>query len=265
MEFAGKIVVVTGGACGIGRALSQAASDHGAKAIIVADHDVSKARQTAAAIGGRAVAVDVGNQESVAALVDNVENDIGPIDIYCSNAGLSFPNLEDVDTAEISDHIWQQSWNINVMSHVYAARIVIPRMKLRGQGAFAVTVSAAGLLNQIGNAPYGTSKYAALGFAENLAISHGDEGIYVAAICPQGVRTDMIAGMENGPVAVDGILSPEDVAEEVIKGFEAEQFLILPHPQVKEQLKRKVENHEGWLHDMFMLKERLNRIVGLAG
>ncbi|WP_350334545.1 SDR family NAD(P)-dependent oxidoreductase [Coralliovum pocilloporae] len=265
MELTGKTVVVTGGARGVGRALAEAASDHGAAHIVVADRDFSAARQTARGLGAQAIAVDVASQDSVSALVEQVENEIAPIDLYCSNAGVVFPAELTDESAAASDEVWQKSWQVNVMSHVHAARALVPRMKARGGGAFLMTVSAAGLLNQIGNAPYGVSKYAALGFAENLAIMHGKDNIQVCALCPQGVQTDMIAGLDNSSVAVDGMVRPEDVAEAAFRGLEEGRFMILPHPQVQEHFKRKASDYDGWIGGMRRLKDRLDNIVGMTG
>lgn len=265
MDLTGKTVVVTGAARGIGRALAEAASDHGAAHIVLADRDLVVARQAAKGIGGHALSVDVASRESVSALIDSVERDLAPIDLYCSNAGI-IPAPTGSDSAiGLADEAWETSWQVNVMGHVYAADALFPRMKSRGGGVFLMTVSAAGLLNQIGNAPYGVSKYAALGFAENLAIMHGEDGIHVSTLCPQGVQTNMIAGLENSSIAVDGIIRPEDVAEAAMTGLAEQRFMILPHPQVRDYFQKKAADYDSWVGGMRRLRDRLSNIVGITG
>lgn len=250
MQVAGKVVVVTGGASGIGRALCQRFAKEGAKAVIVADVNEEGAKAVAAEIQGMAVACDVGREDDIIRMVRFTEKNAGPVDIFCSNAGILV-----IGGVEVATESWQRIWEINVMSHVYAARAIIPGMIERGGGAILITASAAGLLSQIGSAPYSVTKHAAVGLAENIAITYGDQGIKVFALCPQAVRTGMIR--EDGSVAgVDGMMEPEQLADTVVEAFEKETFLILPHPEVHTYMQRKASDYDRWLQGMRRLKTR---------
>ena len=265
MKVDGKIVVVTGGASGIGRALAEHFAREGAAAVVVGDIDGPGAERVGEAIGGAGFACDVSREADILHLIEQTEARYGPIGLFCSNAGI----LQGLDRtsdhpAGAADELWARSWSVNVMAHVWAARALVPRMRERGGGWFLHTVSAAGLLSQVGSAIYSTTKHAAIGFAENLAISHRDHGIRVAILCPQGVDTAMIRQGPVGPAAFDGVLSPEDVAESVIRGLEAETFLILPHPQVLGYYRAKAENYDRWLGGMGKL-QRLMRERDPAG
>ncbi len=252
MDLAGKHVVVTGGGNGIGAALCRRFAAAGARAVVVADRDEEGAATVAAEVGGLGLAVDVGDQQQVRSLVERAEARNGAIDLFCSNAGISVHG-----GVETSDADWQRIWDVNLMAHVYGARAVLPSMLARGQGYLLQTASAAGLLSQIGSAPYAVTKHAAVGLAEWLAITHGDQGIKVSVLCPQAVRTAMTAGMEQGGVAgVDGMIEPEAVAQAVVEGLADERFLILPHPEVREYMRRKTADHDRWLRGMRRLQAR---------
>ena len=252
MELSGKHVVVTGGAGGIGAAMCRRFAAEGAGALVVADLDGPGAEAVAAEVGGLGLAVDVADDAQVQGLVARAEEANGPIDLFCSNAGIAV-----VGVVEAPNEEWQRSWNINVMAHVYAARAVIPGMIERGGGYLLNTVSAAGLLSQIGSGPYSATKHAGIGLAESLSITYGDRGIKVSVLCPQAVRTAMTAGVDGGGVAgVDGMIEPEEVAEVVVKGLAAERFLILPHPTVETYMKRKVDDYDRWLGGMRRLQAR---------
>lgn len=252
MQVAGAVVVVTGGASGIGRALARRFDAEGARTVVVADRDGDGARRVADEIGHVSYAVDVAREEQVATLVDRVEREHGPIDLFCSNAGVLA-----VGGAELPDDEWRRCLDVNVMSHVWAARHLVPRMLERGGGHLLNTASAAGLLIQIGSAPYTVTKHAAVGFAEWLAVTYGDRGLGVSVLCPQAVDTAMTAGIEGGGVAgIDGMLSPEAVADAVVEGLAADRFLILPHPEVAEYERRKVDDRERWLAGMRRLQAR---------
>ncbi len=251
MDIQDKVVAVTGGGSGIGRALALEAHRRGARTVVVGDINEDAAKACGTACGGRGWAMDAGDDASVAGFIAAAEAFAGPIDLYCSNAG-----IHRAGGVETSLDDWQACWDVNVMSHTYAARQLAPGLAERG-GWFLITVSAAGLLSQIGSATYATTKHAALGFAEWLSIAWGDRGLGVSALCPQAVRTDMIAGLDDGGVAgLDGILEPEAVASAAFDGIAAGSFLILPHPSVAEYVQRKASDPDRWLRGMRRLQER---------
>jgi NAD(P)-dependent dehydrogenase (short-subunit alcohol dehydrogenase family) len=250
MEVREKVIVVTGGALGIGRALSQQFAREGARAIVVADVNEAGVKAVAEEVKGRAVTCDVRKEGDVIHLVRFAEETFGTIDFFCSNAGIMV-----IGGVEVANNDWQRIWEINVLSHVYAARAVFPGMIKRGGGVFMITASAAGLLSQIGSAPYSVTKHAAVGLAENLAITYGDQGIKVFALCPQAVRTAM-AGPDGGVAAVDGLMEPDQLAEAVIEGLKREEFLILPHPEVRTYMQRKTADYNRWLEGMRRLQTR---------
>ncbi|MEM9176896.1 MAG: SDR family NAD(P)-dependent oxidoreductase [Myxococcota bacterium] len=246
MDVKGKNIVVTGGGNGIGRALSQRFAKEGAGHVTVVDLDAGSAAEVAGAIGGTAHGVDVGNREAMVELARSVEQVQGPIDLFVSNAGIITPG-----SVEATVDSWQKIWDVNVMAHVHAAHAILPGMLERGEGAFLNTCSAAGLLTQIGSAPYSVTKHASVAFAEWLSITYGDQGIKVFALCPQAVNTAMTAGTEAGGVAgVDGMLEPTDIANAVIDGLAAESFLILPHPEVATYFQRKAGDYDRWIRGM---------------
>ena len=259
MQLSGKTVIVTGGGSGIGRALCDAFHQAGAKRIVVADVDLQSAERVAAAVGGVAFHCDVANEADVRSLIETTESEFGPVDLYCSNAGVALGFAPRVDNAAAGpDELWQSAWSINVMGHVYAVRNLIPRMKPRAGGYFLITVSAAGLLTQIGSAIYSTTKHAAVGFAENIAIAHRDDGIKVSILCPQAVDTPLLRRLPSGPQSVDGILLPAQVAQAAIQGLEDETFLILPHAEVQEYMRRKTEDRDRWINGMARLQRRMS-------
>lgn len=253
MELKDKIVVVTGAASGIGRALAIRFAAEGAKSVICADLNLVGAQETAQEINGVALEVNVGREEDIASMIDKVENEIGPIDLFFSNAGILA-----IGGVEVANEEWQRIWDVNVMSHVWAARHMIPRMVARGGGYLLSTASAAGLLNQVGSAPYGVTKHAAVGLAEWLAITHGDDGIKVSVLCPQAVRSEMTRGHEEGVAAMDGMLEPEVVADACVETIRNETFLVLPHPEVLTYMRNKTENYDKWIGGM----RKLNRLYG---
>lgn len=258
MDIKDKIVVVTGGAEGIGAGLSRAFAKAGAAVVVVADRNGDGAEAVAKEIGGEAVTLDVSDGAAVAAMVADIEARHGRIDLFCSNAGVGDGDPDKQNAASSPDAVWQRAWGVNVMAHVYAARAVTPGMAKRGEGYILNTVSAAGLLSQIGGAVYSTTKHAAIGFAEALAITHGDQGIKVSVLCPQGVDTAMLrAGGDNQPQNLDGVLTPDQVAQCVIEGLAAERFLILPHPEVLTYMQRKATDYDRWLGGMRRLRAKI--------
>ncbi|HLJ86353.1 MAG TPA: SDR family oxidoreductase [Candidatus Angelobacter sp.] len=254
MQIQGKVVVVTGGANGIGRALCKAFAAEGARAVVVADLDEKGAQQVAAEIKGVAMPTNVGKEADVKRLVENTTAQFGKVDIFCSNAGIATqggPEAPDVE--------WQRIWEINVMAHIYASRAVLPQMLARKEGYLVQTVSAAGLLMQIGSAPYSVTKHAAMSFAEYLAVTYGEQGVRVSALCPQGVRTNMLLNAEfgGGAFLMEGALEPEQVAGEVMKAIVEERFLILPHPEVAKFFQNKANDYERWLRGMRKLQAKM--------
>lgn len=254
MEVRDRIVVVTGGGSGIGRALCERFAAEQARGVVVADQDEALAREVASSIGGLAITTDVAIECDLQRLVEFTTDELGPIDLFCSNAGII-----QTGGVETSDADWQRIWEVNVMSHVFAARAVLPGMLARGEGYLLQTASAAGLLTQLGSAAYSVTKHAAVGFAEWLSITHAAAGIKVSCLCPQGVRTQMLHRATGG--IADHIretaLDPEQVADAVIAGLAAEQFLILPHPEVAEYFLHKASDYDRWLRGMRRLQERL--------
>jgi NAD(P)-dependent dehydrogenase (short-subunit alcohol dehydrogenase family) len=256
MEIANRIIVVTGGASGIGKAMVQRFVADGARHVVAADLDGEGAAAVAAALNApdrvQGVALDVADESAVAALIERIETEVGPIDIFCSNAGIGIGR-----GIETSNDTWDTIWQVNTMAHVYAARHLIPRMAARGGGYLVNTASAAGLLSQIGSVTYAVTKHAAVALAEWLSITHGDDGIRVSVLCPQAVNTPMIANTEAGGVAgVDGLVEPEQVAECVVDALREERFLILPHPVVAEYMQRKAGDYDRWLRGMRRLQAR---------
>jgi NAD(P)-dependent dehydrogenase (short-subunit alcohol dehydrogenase family) len=255
MELTGKVIVVTGAARGIGRALARRFVLAKPKALVVADIEGDGAASVAREVGGVAITCDVSREADVKRLIDEVQSSHGSIDVFCSNAGIAVGG-----GPEAPDAAWQHIWEVNVMSHVYVARHVLPGMLARKDGYIIGTVSAAGLLNHFFAAPYGVTKAAALSFFEWLSIVHGEDGIRVSCLCPQGVRTEMLEA-ERLQLGVNfltaGALEPEAVAEAVVEGIGTEQFLILPHPEVAEYFRRKATDYDRWLRGMRRLRQNL--------
>jgi NAD(P)-dependent dehydrogenase (short-subunit alcohol dehydrogenase family) len=258
MDVKDKVVAITGAANGIGYALARRFQREGARGVALADLDGDKVSAVALQIGALGVGCDVGREDQVQNFVQQTVNRFGPIDLFCSNAGIALADPDPNNAASASNDEFERNWRIHVMAHVFAARAVLPSMVARGSGYFLNTVSAAGLLSQIGSATYSASKHAAIGFAESLAITHRDQGIKVSVLCPQAVRTAMIGDEpEKGSASVDGIISTDEVAEAVIRGLAAERFLILPHPKVGDYIMRKAADYDRWLGGMAKLRRSL--------
>ena len=263
MEHAGRHVVLTGGASGIGRALARARAGEGPRAVVLADLDGQAAQAIAQEIGGLALETDVSQEALIKALVVRAREANGPIDLFCSNAGIAGP----AGGPEAPDDQWQRTWEINVMAHVWAARALLPEMVARGEGYLLNTASAAGLLTQVGALAYSATKHAAVSVAEWLAINYGDAGVKVSCLCPQGVRTPMLDLALDDPVGAapllaEGVLEPEDVAAAVIAGIREERFLILPHEAVAKHMALKGTQPERWLRGMRRLVRETRRAGG---
>jgi len=265
MQVAGNVVVVTGGGNGIGKALCEEFRRAGAAKVIVADLDSNAARAVAATVDGAAFKCDVAQEKDIFHVIDETERQFGPIALFCSNAGIGggFDPLSQ-NAGGTSDEPWARSWAVHVMAHVYAARHLVPRYKARGGGYFLNTISAAGLLSQVGSPAYSTTKHAAVGFAENLAISHKADNIRVSILCPQGVDTNLLRSVPRGPQSGDGDLAPEQVAKDALAGIAQEAFLILPHPQVLGYMRKKTENYDRWISGMAKIQAKLREEHGKA-
>jgi NAD(P)-dependent dehydrogenase (short-subunit alcohol dehydrogenase family) len=250
MEINDRVAIITGGGGGIGSAVARRWMADGARAVVVVDRDGDAARAVGDEIGGLGLEVDVTDEAAIIDLVERVERDIGPIDIFFSNAGAGVSG-----GVEASNAAWQMQWELHVMSHVYAARAVLPSMTARREGYLVHTASAAGLLAAVGSIPYSVTKAACIKLAETIAIAHGDDGIGVSVLCPQGVNTAM-APRQLGNGATDGIVEPEYVAEVVTAAVREGRFLILPHPEVQTYVERKAADPDRWLKGMRRLRTR---------
>jgi NAD(P)-dependent dehydrogenase (short-subunit alcohol dehydrogenase family) len=260
MELTDKVAIVTGGAGGIGKALAQKFVEEGARGVVVADLERADPAAVAEELGERAVgfAGDVSDEATVRALIARAEEAFGPVDLFCANAGVAVGiGLED------DEAVWDQAFGVNIRSHIYAARALVPGWIERGGGYFLTTASAAGMLTQIGSAPYAVTKHAAVAFAEWLSVTYGSSGIRASCLCPMGVNTAMLnAGMADddsvtaGDVvrAAGGVVEPEQVADDVIAALREERFLILPHPEVLTFFQRKAADYDRWLAGMRRLQ-----------
>jgi NAD(P)-dependent dehydrogenase (short-subunit alcohol dehydrogenase family) len=258
MELRGSVVVVTGGARGIGRALAERFLAEGAAGVAVVDLEAASVEATAAALGEQAIglAADVSELGALTKAVDAAEAAFGPVTLFCANAGIATGV-----GLEAPDEVWERTWKVNTFAHVQAARVMVPRWLERGGGHLLVTASAAGLLSQIGDGPYSTTKAAAVGFAEWLSITYGDRGVGVSCLCPQGVRTDMVLGgageLGAEVVIAQGLIEPTEVADAVATGLADDRFLILPHLEVAEYIVRKATDRDRWLAGMRRLQARI--------
>ena len=247
MDLRDRVAVVTGGASGIGKAMALRFAAEGARRVVVVDLNAEGAEAVAEEIGTDAaagVACDVADEAALSEVLER----FGPVDVFCANAGIG--TGQGIDAP---DEVWEQILDVNVRAHIIAARLLVPGWLERGEGYFVATASAAGVLTQVGDAPYSVTKHAAVAFAEWLAMTYGDQGIRVSALCPQGVRTPLLTGALDGHLAAKAvaaagkILEPSEVASAVVDGLEAERFLILPHPEVAEFVRRKAADPDRWL------------------
>lgn len=254
MDPKDKVAIVTGGASGIGRSIARRLASVGARGVVVADLQLPQAQAVADEIGGLALRCDVAQEADIQALVAAARERYGRVDIYVSNAGI----LGRLGGVELEDPLWESMWRIHGMAHVWAARAVLPEMLARGAGYFLVTASAAGLLSIVESAPYAVTKHAALAFAEWLRIAYGRRGLGVSCLCPQAVQTAMTATVRDGggSAAQDGVLPPEQVADEVLRAMHDGRFLVLPHPEVAQYFRSKGQDYERWLGGMQKLHAR---------
>jgi NAD(P)-dependent dehydrogenase (short-subunit alcohol dehydrogenase family) len=271
VELTGRTVVVTGGASGIGKAMAERFAMEAAQGVVVADIDEAGAVAAAADVPGAAIGFgcDVTDEAQVNALIDRAEQEFGTVDIFCANAGIGLGSRLDA-----SDEEWKQVMDVNLMSHVYAARRLVPAWLERGEGYFVSTASAAGMLSQIGDVTYTVSKHGAVAFAEWLAITYGARGLRVSCLCPMGVNTPLVQrglemederGLGAKIVAASGeLLDPADVAKDVMAALRDERFFILPHPVVGEFYRRKGDDHDRWLNGMRRLQARVEEATRQA-
>ena len=256
MKLGGRTVVVTGAAGGIGRALALRCAADGAR-VAVTDIQAEALERVGDSLGAGhvVVAADVSDSEAMSGLIDRVESELGPVEVFFANAGVAIGE----DPVDTPDEVWDRAFAVNIRAHVLAARRLLPGWLDRGEGYFVATASAAGLLTQIGSAPYAVTKHAAVAFAEWLSVTYGDRGVRVSCLCPMGVRTAMLAGDGLGERVVrsaGAVLEPEDVAGAVVAAIDREQFLILPHPEVLTFFQRKALDYERWLAGMRRLQSR---------
>ena len=254
MNLKNKNIVITGGADGIGKALAKRFLNESPNSVHLIDINPNVIH-VAELMGVKGYIVDVSNPNKLESTLNDIINQIGTVDLFCSNAG-----IQEFGTLSTTDDAWNKTWQVNVMSHIYAARVLIPHMIENKDGYFLITVSAAGLLNMPGAMSYATTKHAALGLAENLSIMYGDQGVKVSVLCPQLVETDMVTSTgvldKNHPLMRDGLLSPNQVADDTVEGLKKEDFLILPHPQVLQYIQGKAHDYDGWLASIRRLVEK---------
>ena len=251
MDVTNKRVVVTGAASGIGKALCEAFHQAEAQSVIAVDMNLDGAQETADSVDGIAVQANVGNEKDIIDVIQKADEYVGGTDIFCSNAGIGgVPGFFEVEASD-----WQNIWDVNVQSHIFAAKYVLPQMIERGEGYLVNTSSAAGLLTQLGAAGYSVTKAAAVSFAEWVKITYGEKGIGVSCLCPQAVRTAMTA-QGPGVAGVDGMMEPDVVAQEVLKCISEEKFLVLPHTEVAEYVSRKGNDRDRWISGMQRLQKQ---------
>jgi NAD(P)-dependent dehydrogenase (short-subunit alcohol dehydrogenase family) len=245
MEIRGKVAVVTGGGSGIGAGAAKRFVQEGARGVVVADLNLPNAERVAREIGAVAMQCDVSRESDIQQLVAQARERFGQVDIYFSNAGI----LGTPGGLELDDALWQKMWEVHGMAHVWAARAVVPEMIERGEGYFLITASAAGLLNIVESAPYGVTKHAAVAIAEWLRIAYGRRGLRVSCLCPQSVATAMTA-QGTGSAGLDGVLTTDQVAEDIVQVMREEKFLVLPHPEVAKYFQNKGQDYDRWLGGM---------------
>ena len=249
MEIKDKVVVITGAASGIGRAMARRFRDEGAKQLVIADMNADGLNTVAQETGAHAIVTNVSLESDVNQLISTAQSSYGKIDLLCNNAGIGVGG-----GPETPNDDWQRIWDINVMAHVFAARAALPDMVKRGDGYILNTASAAGLLTQVGSAPYAVTKHAAVSFAEWLSVTYGDRGVKVSCLCPQAVKTAMTADNPDGVASIDGMMEPEELCNSVVETIREETFLVLPHPEVLTYMQRKTGDYDRWIKGMRRLQ-----------
>ncbi|MEM6309223.1 MAG: SDR family oxidoreductase [Pseudomonadota bacterium] len=259
MEIVGKTAIVTGGGSGIGAAIARQLAKAGAQ-VVVSDRNGAAAETVAAEISGSSFTCDVGREDEIKTLIQFAQTAHGPVDIFVSNAGLG--RGEPDHAASASDSDWDLNWRVHVMAHVWAARALLPDMIARKSGYFLNVASAAGLLNQIGDAAYSATKHAAVSFAESLAITHGADGIGVSVLCPQYVATPLIGMSDEDATGAPSLKTAEDVAQVSIDAIKSDRFLVLSHPQVKQYTQARAVDHDQWITGMQALRGKVLDVFG---
>ena len=262
MDLSGKRFIITGGSHGIGKGLAEALHAEGVVQLFIADLDEAAGQSVADTVGGVFVKLDVSDESAVAKAIQEIETNHGPIDGLFSNAGIMYTDGPTFTAYGQSTEQWQKVWAVNVLAHVHFARALMPHFLNRGAGLFVITASAAGLLNQMGDAAYSTTKHAAVGYAESLAITHGDDGVQVSVLCPQAVESNMTKGAAGASATLDGMLSAAEMAKRSLVGIKAGQFMIRPHPEVEQYYKNKAENYDRWVGGMRKLRRMQLAVIG---
>lgn len=266
MEITGKVAVVTGAASGIGKALAARLIADGAKGVVLTDLDEAGVQAAADELGAAAIGLyaDASSEADIAAAIAAAERDFGPVSLFFANAGIAVQESEQAD-----DDTWDLNWRVNTYAHVIAARLLVPGWLERGEGHFVSTASAAGLLTQVGSAPYAVTKHAAVGFAEWLAVTYGDRGIGVTCLCPMGVDTPLLrdAGGSNEQdgestitkvvTSAGAVLSPEQVASETLDAVRANRFIVLPHPEVLDFASQKTSDYDRWISGVQRMRRKV--------
>ncbi len=246
MELRDRVIAITGGGRGIGAALARRFAGEQPRGIVVGDLDRASAARVADEVGGVGIGCDVSTERGTIDLIETARDHFGPVDVFCANAGIAFEG-----DVELPDEDWHRMLGVNFMAHVYAARHLVPEWAVRGEGYLVVTASAAGLLTSLGSAPYAVTKHAAVAFAEWVAITHGDAGVKVSVVCPQGVNTAMLegGGVLNQLLRPEAV-EPAKVANDVVDAIREERFLVLPHPEVERYFQNKANDYDRWLGGM---------------
>jgi NAD(P)-dependent dehydrogenase (short-subunit alcohol dehydrogenase family) len=253
VKLSDKVIVITGAGSGIGAALARRFAQEEPRALVLADLDGTSVTRVAEEVGGLACEADMSRPEDNDRLITLAEDNHGPVDLFCANAGIGFAGDEQTPAED-----WHHMWDVNLMSHVHATARLMPAWLARGEGYLLSTASAAGLLTNLKAAQYSVTKHAAVAFAEWLAVTYGGQGLKVSCLCPMGVNTPFLdSAAEFRPLLDPYAIEPEQVAEAVVAGLEAESFLILPHPEVETYFQNKANDYDSWIAGMQKLQSRV--------